>query len=281
MNLDKLIRQTEEKWLNPLKGQCSHQFTKVHMPSHDETHHERVWSYAKMLALRMAKEGFPVSETDLERLIIAVFFHDQGMSESLSKEHGKISRQICKTFFATKGLTPPSGFDIVLQAIENHDQKDYSTPHPVTDKFDIQKLLNIADDLDALGVIGAYRYLEIYLLRNVNINLLPEAVLSNLGGRFQHFSSAFESDPSLIKAQSHRYIYAKNYFKDLNMQLKLVEYTSDTYLGPIGVVNFIRNEIIDKKRKLLDACNEAISTQSDFYVQHFFERLKKELDINR
>ncbi len=278
-NPDKLIRQIEEKWLKPLYDQCRLQFSKVHIPSHDESHHLRVWNYAKLLLQLTAKQGFSVSEIDIERLMIAVFFHDQGMSESLSKDHGKISRHICKTYFLTTGMTPPAGFDNALQAIENHDKKEYSASKQVTDAFDIQKLLNIADDLDALGVIGAYRYLEIYLLRNVNVNALSEAVLTNMSGRFQHFSDTFAANPSLVKAQGRKYLIAKNYFKDLNMQLKLVEYSSESYLGPIGVANCIRNEIIGHKRNLGEVCDMAVSSIDDNYVQHFFERLAKELAV--
>jgi len=201
------------------------------------------------------------------------------MSESLSKEHGKISRHICKSYFQTSSITAPSGFDKVLQAVENHDQKDYAGVNRVQNEFDLKKFLNIADDLDALGVVGAYRYLEIYLLRNTKIELLPETILTNLGARFQHFSDTFADDPSFIKAQSHRYVNARNYFKDLNMQLKLVEYNPEFYLGPIGVVNYIKNEIIGNKRKLREVCDMVISAEEDFYVSHFFERLSKEMTI--
>jgi hypothetical protein len=225
------------------------------------------------------KKDIPVSETDIERLIIAVFFHDQGMSESHSKEHGKISRHICKAFFNSSGLTPPSGFEKVLDAIENHDKKEYSDTNKIKVEIDIQRLLNISDDLDAFGVVGAYRYLEIYLLRNIRVDLLPEAVLSNIGSRFQYFSDTFFNDSSFVKAQSHRYTHTKNYYKDLNMQLKLVEYNPEFYLGPIGVLNYIQQEVIRKERRLSDVCKEAIDHQDDFYVQHFFKRLIKELDL--
>jgi hypothetical protein len=276
--LDKLIRHAEAKWLKALYDSCRRQFKMTHLPSHDETHHLRVWENAKFLLHYLAKH-VPVSETDIERLIVAVFFHDQGMSETSSKEHGKISRHNCKIFFNVSELTPPPGFEKVLQAIENHDQKNYVNIHKPNEEFDVQVLLNTADDLDALGVIGAYRYLEIYLLRDTNMGLLPATILDNLSIRFRHFSETFSDYPSLIKVQTHRYASARNYFKDLNLQLKLLTYSPDLYLGPIGVVNYIRNEIIGKKHSLLEVCNHAISSKTDFYSQHFFERLKKEMAL--
>lgn len=276
-NLNKLLRHTEEKWHTILFEQCRQQFSNVHLPSHDESHHQRVWNNAKLLLQHTVKLGISISETEIERLIVAVFFHDQGMSESLSKEHGKISRHICKAFFSSAGLKPPSGFDQVLQAIENHDQKEYSANKQMTAELDIQRLLNISDDLDAFGIVGAYRYMEIYLLRNIKPDLLPEAVLTNIGDRFQYFSDTFADDSSLVKSQGRRYAHTKNYYKDLNMQLKLVDYSPEFYLGPIGVLNYIRNKVIRNNRKLLDVCNDTIKKQEDFYVQHFFRRLIKEL----
>lgn len=275
--LNKLIGRIEAKWLTPLYSQCKQQFSSVHLPSHDEIHHMRVWNYAKMLLSHVSKQSIDISENDIERLIIAVFFHDQGMSESLSREHGQLSRRICKTFFQTSALIPPAEFDSVLKAIENHDQKDYRGVHSVHSSFDVQKILNIADDMDALGITGAYRYLEIYLLRAVAIDSIPEAVLSNMESRFQHFSDAFANNPTLVKAQSHRYIHAKNFYKDLNLQLKLVEYIPDSYIGPYGVVNYIKNEVIGKKRSLKEVCEMVIAENQDFYVSHFFERLMKEI----
>jgi HD superfamily phosphodiesterase len=277
-NLNKIIGQVEEKWLKLLYNQCLRQFSGVHLPSHDEIHHLRVWNYAKILLQQSVKENIPVSETDVERLMIAVFFHDQGMSGSMSKEHGQISRRICKTFFQTPGLAHPPGFDNVLEAIEKHDQKNYSPTHQKLPGFDIQRLLNIADDLDALGIIGAYRYLEIYLLRNIKIELLPEAVLTNLSARFQHFSNTFVTAPAFVETQSHRYTATRNYFKDLNLQLKLLEYGPGIYLGPIGVVNYIRNDILGRRLTLQETIDIAVSSKNDFYVKHFFERLSTEMD---
>ena len=34
----------------------------------------------------------------------------------------------------------------------------------------ILTVLSIADDLDAMGVIGIYRYIEIYLKRNIHLS---------------------------------------------------------------------------------------------------------------
>jgi hypothetical protein len=274
-NLDKLIRKTEEKYLQALTEACTFRFASVHLPSHDQVHHRRVWSFAKMLLQQAAKSNIPISEADIERLIIAVFFHDQGMSESLSKEHGQMSRKACKEYFRERE-TPP-GFEAVLDAVEAHDRKDYQPEAIRKNEFNLQKFLNIADDLDAFGVVGAYRYAEIYLLRSMAVNQLPDAVSENLQVRFQHFANTFASDSVFVKAQNQRYMAARNYFRDLNMQLKLVEYQPELFLGPMGVLNVIREQVIRQKRQPSDVCDLGMNPESDFYCSHFFERLKRDL----
>jgi len=274
-NLEKIIRNTEDKWLKPLFDACTQQFINVHLPSHDQWHHLRVWKYAKLLLRHAAKQRYLASETDIERLIIMVFFHDQGMGETLTKDHGQISRRICKDYFEKLG-TPPN-FEKVLQAIEDHDKKDYLDEQGYAKGFDMLQFLNIADDLDAMGTTGAYRYMEIYLMRKVNIQNLPEVILPNLSIRFQHFVKAFGIDKAFIKSQNQRYLATHNFFKDLGFQIRQIEYKPDLYLGPLGVINFIKNEIIQNKLAPLLVCDLVLEQNHDFYCTHFFERLQSEL----
>lgn len=276
-NLEKIIRNTEEKWLKSLFDSCTQQFINVHLPSHDQWHHLRVWKYAKMLLRYAVKHNIVVSETDIERLMISVFFHDQGMSETIAKDHGKISRSICKDYFEKTTLEPPANLEKILQAIENHDQKDYLSKHESLKAFDLQQFLNLADDLDALGIMGAYRYLEIYLLRKTKIQDLPEVILSNMVIRFKHFANIFEKDKAFIKPHHMRYLASSNYFKDLGFQSKQIAYKPDLYLGPIGVFNYIKNEIIENKQAPLIVCDLVLERNHDFYCNHFWERLQKEL----
>ncbi len=276
-NLDKIIRQTETVWLTPLMIECTRQFSETHLPSHDQLHHARVWKYAKNLILQSAKQGMAISEKDITQLIIAVFFHDQGMSETTSKEHGKISRKMCKIFIQKCNITPPDFFEKVLDAIENHDKKEYIETAASPNEFEIQKFLNTADDLDAFGIIGAYRYLEIYLMRHLNVKLLPEEVLTNMEGRYKHFTDNFGHCIPLVNAHFQRYLTSKNYFKDLNFQIEKFGYSQESFLGPIGVVNYLKNEVLEKKRSLSAVCIKATSAGSDFYCLHFFDRLQKEI----
>jgi HD superfamily phosphodiesterase len=272
-HLERIIKKVESLWLGRLLEACKKQFQNSHLPSHNEDHHLRVWSYSKLLLTNISSSN--IQEDDLVRLIIAVFFHDQGMSITPSKKHGTISRQLCKTYFEELHLTPPAHFDLVLNAIEQHDQKEY-TNFDASENFEILKILNIADDLDAFGVIGAYRYTEIHLMRKKSINEIPEMVASNLRNRFTYFARIFRNNKQLIRSQTQRYMVTRNFFNDLNLQLKLIEYDPSLKLGPIGVVNFIQNQIIDNNKSIATAIKEALKTQADFYFTQFFEKLSKE-----
>ena len=274
-NIEKILRNTEEKWLEKLFAACAKQFSTVHLPSHDEFHHLRVWNYAKQLIHLANKQGIVISETDVERLMVCVFFHDQGMSITHSKDHGTISRKICKDYLLQLNIQDIHPWTETLQAIEDHDKKNYGSVSPGRE-FNLQAYLNIADDLDAFGTIGTYRYLEIYLLRNIPVQSIPDSIFPNLSARFQHFSDTFGNTHPFIKGQHQRYITTHNFFKDLQFQLKQMEYTHDYYFGPIGVVNYIKNEIIAKKIAVKVVCKEVGALDSDFYTHHFFDRLQKE-----
>ena len=163
--------------------------------------------------------------------------------------------------------------------MEHHDKKEYSKTLEASTVFDLQRFLNTADDLDAFGIVGVYRYLEIYLLRQTVIKNLPEAVLPNMEGRYNHFRDNFEQCHSLVNAHYQRYLSSRSYFKDLNFQIGRLEYSEESSVGPYGVINYIRNEVIGKKRSISSVCREATTKDNDFYCQHFFDRLQKEIDI--
>lgn len=275
-NIERIIKNVEAKWLTNLQMACEKQFADCHLPSHDAAHHLRVWKYARHL-LKHFPETYPIHEEFVEQLIVAVFFHDQGMSITPSKDHGKISRHLCKAYFETNQIPTFPHFDSVLNAIENHDQKDYSLTITDENRLNLIQTLNIADDLDAFGIVGAYRYLEIYLMRKIAIPDLPEAVLTNINKRFIHFSSVFQFDKRMVKSQNQRYIAARNFYKDLNMQMKQLGYSPEILNGPIGIANFISKWIIGNKMDLKEATTYAISLSPDFYFSNFFEKLAKEI----
>lgn len=273
---ERLIKNAETKWLGQLQEHCRKVFVGVHLPSHDETHHSRVWLHARELLLHLAKKGHIFNEKEIEKLIIAVFFHDTGMSETLQKDHGKISRRIAKDFLKDKNLHHLE-LDEIFDAIEHHDKKDYSSSNMAGEpEFTLQSLLNISDDLDALGCVGAYRYTEIYLLRHIPLKDISEAVLTNLQGRFQHMKLYLSFSPNYLKQQNQRYMATRNFFKDLSFQIKQKGDDLDNLNGPLGIVNFLKEFIFARKLHLKDAAKNALLISGDSYVANFFEKLEKE-----
>lgn len=274
LTTERLIKNAESKWLVQLQDQCRNVFKEVHLPSHNETHHTRVWLHAKKLLLEMAKKGQPLNEKDIEMLIIAIFFHDTGMSQTLQKDHGKISRGIAKEFLKDKEI---HGLELeeILDAIEYHDNKDYITKKE-EGEFTLQSLLNICDDLDALSYIGVYRYFEIYSLRNISINDIPDAVLDNLQKRFQHMKNFLSFSPNYLKEQNQRYITIRDFYKDLSFQVKQAGEEITSLNGPLGVVNFLKEFIFNQKLNLKEAVKSSLLISGDGYVTNFFEKLEKE-----
>lgn len=275
-NIDRLIKNAEAKWLQSLREHCKMIFSGVHLPSHDETHHARVWFHARSLLLEFAKKGQSFNEKDVEKLIIAVFFHDTGMSETIQKDHGKISRRIAKDFLKDKDLTPPE-IEEILDAVENHDKKEYKGHTEASGSgLSLQALLNVSDDLDAIGNIGTYRYFEIYHLRHIELKDIADAILTNLQGRFLHMKQFLAFAPNYLKHQTQRYMVTHNYFKDLSFQIKQVGDAPESLQGPLGVVNFIKEFVFNEKLHIQDAARKALLISGDGYVTNFFEKLEKE-----
>ncbi len=76
----------------------------------------------------------------------------------------------------------------------------------------VKNILSAADDLDALGYSGIFRYWEIYTLRNIHENEIPEKVLTNLEARFSYYVSSFGFLDSLLSEQQKRYEIIKDFY---------------------------------------------------------------------
>jgi hypothetical protein len=255
------IREVEEQWLLPLFNHCYNLFSGVFLPSHDHLHHYRVWGHAKNLMLMLAEYGCRVS-TDLpQKLILAVFFHDTGLTCTTAEKHGMESKRLCEEFFRKGDHPPPSGFPEILEAIEHHDDKSPTMNsllgHP--DQWVLQ-LLGTSDDLDAFGYIGIYRYAEIYLFRNINQKELPVRILENLNNRFNNLKTIFEPLPNFIDRQEIRYWITCEFY------LKLSE------------ANAAPAERADWKMELFSVFRDAIQKKENLLKQ---ERLLPKLEHER
>jgi HD superfamily phosphodiesterase len=171
-----------------------------------------VWNYAKELlqAYTDLKDRLFI-----DKLLITCYLHDLGMSIDPGSKHGLNSKKLCEEFLTEKRMNL-SDYPDILEAIENHDNKEY-IDLPSSNKLLL--LLSVADDLDAFGYTGIYRYLEIYLARGVPPDKIGRMIRENAARRFRNFESIFGRFPRLIEKHRRRYFILDDFFKELGSEL--------------------------------------------------------------
>lgn len=212
MNLPDLIKVAEGRYLALLESFFIDKWKNTRMWSHDLSHHHRVWQYAKEL-LRFT-DTVP-DEDFMDKLLIACYLHDIGMAEDRGEKHGINSRKLCEEFLS--GINKePDDFADLLHVIESHDNKSYAGSSVHSRLF---LLLSAADDLDAFGYTGIYRYLDIYLARGIEPGKIAPQILKNAASRFEYFEHNFSNYPELISSHRQRYNVLRDFFKNLGSEL--------------------------------------------------------------
>jgi hypothetical protein len=279
MNIEQITKLSEKKWLSELYNFTAAKFNGSQLVSHDEGHHLRVWNYAKKLLLSLEGQGIIVNEADIEKLIAAVFFHDIGMTINEGKLHGLESRRICEQFFTNRHVVNPEWLMEVLDAIENHDDKDYkevlSQNNNPADFFNI---LCVSDDLDAYGYVGVYRYAEIYLLRGTGVHDLSKAVIQNLEQRQQNFLSKYSFLKDFSKLHAVRFEIAIAFYRKLHTELVEDKYSPLINSGAIGVMNCFISAILNHALSMDEILTTAEQFSTDDYCVKFFTNMKSEID---
>lgn len=207
---NKYIIQAEKKYRNLLAEECRMLFSGTHMPSHDHLHHERVWENAAQLLERLYRAEM-ISDTSMaDKAIIASFFHDTGLTINRGAGHGRESRLICRRFLENSGLPEDDCLEI-LEAVERHDDKSYTA---VSDPSSLAAVVSVADDMDAFGQEGIERYIEIYSLRGISGDEMPQMIIDNAASRFRHLASTFSMFPDLVKDQEKRFETVVQFFQN-------------------------------------------------------------------
>lgn len=277
MNVQSELQKVENSWLIPLYTTCQRAFSQTHLPSHNEDHHFRVWITARELIKQLEKQAITFTGSDLTKIIIAAFLHDTGMSVTIDKTHGKESRKICNKFiekYQPENIDNPLE---LLNVIENHDDKEYQNKFAkIKNPKHLFKILSVCDDLDAFGLIGVYRYVEIYLLRGIPVKNIASMVLKNLTSRINYFTGSFRHLEKFHKKHVKRFDLTWAFFTDLNNQIKHKNETK-SISGPFGVINLINHHIIGEKRTPVEASIFIIRKTTDDYVKNYFTGLGLEL----
>jgi HD superfamily phosphodiesterase len=272
MNLTGTIESAEKQYKQILEEFFISVYNEKSLLSHGIDHHRRVWIYAKeFINLIPLKNKDKISHL-LSELIIACYLHDIGMSFDPGEKHGKHSREFCSLFLAKNSL-PQSDYKDLLEAIENHDNKDYSCNASMNELLTI---LSVADDLDAFGCIGIFRYSEIYLTRGIEPEKLGYLVRENAEKRFDNFVKTFGSDSEIVHKHIKRYNVLDNFFIKYNDQLPSYHFGTNQPSGFCGVVEII-GIIMKNSLRMEDFFTEPGKHTSDPLILWFLMKLEKEL----
>jgi len=272
------LKEVEDKWLPGLYNQVKETFASDPLPSHNEEHHLRVWNYTRELLSELSSRGIETDKNFLEDMMIAVFFHDTGMSTNRDSDHGNESRRLCEEWMEQNQFARNERTEKVLAAIEHHDDKTYHfSPGLSLGKLpNILSILNVCDDLDAFSFCGIYRYSEIYLLRGISLEELGQQVISNSSRRFGNFMESCMQLPGMIKIHAPRYDVLENFFRQYNAQLRKDPTGRSIDHGPVNIVKIFYRQILEGVNSVESLCSSAINEHKGMYEKTFFENLRKE-----
>jgi hypothetical protein len=274
MNLTEIIESAEQRYRQILEEFFVSVYDGKNLPSHGIEHHRRVWNYARELLL-LNKSLNISSLPDPSNLIIASFLHDIGMSVHQGPDHGKISSEMCLLFLKKNNLDI-NNFTGLLETIEHHDKKEYVNQ---TDVDPLLIYLSIADDLDAFGNIGIYRYSEIYLIRGIPPPVIGLRIRENASKRFDNFRKYFSDDDPFFVHHWKEYLILDNFFRHYNIQAlsySFYEAEPEAWCGIMQLfIIFLRNRMT-----MQDLLEEGRLYQDDVIISTYFKGLKSELDLN-
>jgi HD superfamily phosphodiesterase len=219
MNLAVLISSSEKKLAKLLEEFFKSNYDERKLPSHGIDHHRRVWNYAQEILQTLHLDEIDDPRIFVDKLLIACYLHDSGMAVESGEKHGFESRKLCEMFLSRNNLKKVD-YEDVLNAIENHDNKEYQIAE-TEDKLLL--ILSVADDLDAFGYIGIYRYIEIYLARGILPDKIGQMVRDNAQKRFNNFRLNFSGFPELLRKHEARYLVLDKFFEGLNKELGNIE----------------------------------------------------------
>jgi HD superfamily phosphodiesterase len=273
MDLSLEISAAENLFREKLEVYLYDIFRGITIDSHGPDHHRRVWKYARDLMgypevrLSITDSTFPL------KLIIGSYLHDSGMAIDPGSSHGELSRGFCEKFILENGLRP-ADFTDMLEAVENHDKKEYNSPESKTILFDI---LTVADDLDALGYTGIYRYIEIYLMREKPFTELGNLITANVTGRFKNLERTFGHLPSFTARVRPRLDIITGFFEKYNIRSKSYRFGSGDPEGYCGVAEII-GSMVSSGENIEDVIYSSVESH-DRVISWFFGELNRELTI--
>jgi hypothetical protein len=268
MNLNSQIESSETRLKQILENYFVSEFGERELPSHGLAHHRRVWNYCKEIANILYNKGLSFSDHFFYNLIVAAYLHDIGMIVDSGPRHGKHSREMCNHFLRLNQLSIDS-FNEALEAVEFHDRKDYN---PSDNKINLLTILSLADDLDAFGFTGIFRYAEIYLLRNIGFEDLGSFIMDNASARFNHFIKIIGYQDSIVEKHKKRYLILDDFFKEYNIQVLSYKFGTTEPTGYCGVIEII-SKLIENRVYINDFLDNREQFKYDHTIRWYFNGL--------
>ena len=277
----KLIGLVENRLYSKLCSMCKAIFDGIEIPSHDYTHHIRCWKKATGVIEELAKMNLPFKEEEIENIIIAIFFHDCGMTKTLEKSHGIESRKLCERWLHKNMNFSDGRVRQILDAVELHDNKEYheevyeGLPKETNKVYNV---LCISDDLDAFGVVGIFRYAEIYWLRGVPKEMIPKMVLENIQCRYLNFRRIFKEETLFVIRYRKMYEEVVAFYKRL--------FEQKWGIVPLHKCSEVEAKIMDRMvsifqgQNVMDQIHFLAENAADEQIRCFYIKLYKACGID-
>ncbi len=269
------ITKAEESWLDQLESNARQVFSGSWLPSHDHTHHRRVWNLCKRLLREMDQARAVPDYTLVEGVLIAAWFHDLGMASITGEKHGAWGRYLCESWLRDNSGPLPERYNEILDAVEFHDIKDVRTHKGISPgrSTGILPVLAVADDLEALGIIGIFRYTEIYLMRGIGMDQLGEKVLRNARHRMENLASC-EACGNMLQLFDAEQKELTGFFAAYSHQLARHPTVTHPATGPAGVVNLIKDMGMGQHVRPEEIADKLPADRTDDYVFQYFKKLQ-------
>jgi hypothetical protein len=272
MNLTNNINSSEKVYKDLLESYFTAIYPNEKLISHGLDHHRRVWTYAKELLQYVEDKKNTSDRLFIQKLLIACYLHDIGIVVDPGIKHGSSSRELCERFLEQNHMLK-SDYRDVLQAIEHHDDKEYNAPQ---NGSLLLRILTVADDLDAFGYTGIYRYAEIYLLRDVPLSAMGNLILANASTRYSNFTSSYAPFPDLIRNHQKRFNILSEFFHQYNRRSARYSFAGIKPSGYCGVIEIIKKNLEGDKEPRLNIIDTNVF-YNDPVINDFFFKLQNEL----
>ncbi len=272
MNLTATFESAEIRFRQILEDFFVNIYDEKSLSSHGIEHHRRVWENAKQLTLALASQNKVFNDDFASRLIIVCFMHDTGMSIDSGFIHGKHSKSLCVRFLNEQKL-PIEEFKDVLDTIENHDNKEYNGTGEVND---LLLVLSVADDLDAFGFTGIYRYSDIYIERKISYSEIGNKIRENARKRFDNFEKLFNFSEELCMGHKSKYDLLDDFFDKYNKQLNSYNFKTDKPFAYCGVLQLF-SKMKDEQIQLSKFLDNSDSYSYDPVMNWYFNGLSTEM----